>query len=416
MQFFYNLVIQFVSFLMPLFGLFNAKMRLFHKGRKETISKIEKVISKEDKTIWMHCASLGEFEQGRPVFEKLKLYYPNHKLVLSFFSPSGYEVKKQYNVADVVVYLPLDTPNNVKHFIEKVHPSLAIFIKYEFWPNLLTELKKQKITTLLVSGIFRENQVFFKNNNKWFRKSLQAFTHFFVQNKESVKLLNNIGYDNVSQSGDTRFDRVYSLASTKKELELVALFTQNYSTLVAGSTWDKDEALLINYINTKASDSERFIIAPHNIKPVEIENLIQNITKKTLLYSKADTKNIVHAKVLIIDSIGLLTSVYSYGTIAYVGGGFGVGIHNILEPATYGMPILIGPNYKKFQEAIDLVENNACFEIQTQENLNEKLKHLFANKEEIKVLGKAAKHYILGNIGATDKVMEYVRKHIITSV
>ncbi|HIP48122.1 MAG TPA: 3-deoxy-D-manno-octulosonic acid transferase [Lutibacter sp.] len=412
MQFLYNLVIQIARLFIPIFGLFSSKMHLFYKGRKETFFRIDSVISKEDQTIWMHCASLGEFEQGRPVLEKLRLEYPNHKLVLSFFSPSGYEVRKDYKVADVVVYLPLDTRSNVKKFLKKVQPSLAIFIKYEFWPNLLAELHKQKIPTLLVSGIFRENQVFFKKNKKWFRESLKAFTHFFVQNKDSVKLLNSIGYNNVSLSGDTRFDRVYSLIQHKKELELVALFTQNNPTLVAGSTWGKDETILINYINTKASDSERFIIAPHNIKPAEIEKLTQNITKKTLRYSKATPKNIQQARVLIIDSIGLLTSVYSYGNIAYVGGGFGAGIHNILEPATYGMPILIGPNYQKFQEALDLIEKMACFEIQTQENLNEKLQEFFTNKEKATTVGKIAKQYILDNIGAADKVLEYVKEQI----
>jgi len=412
MQFLYNLVVQFARLFIPLFGLFSSKMHLFYKGRKETFSKIKNTIGKNDKSIWMHCASLGEFEQGRPVLEKLKLKYPNHKLVLSFFSPSGYEVRKDYELVDVVVYLPLDTVNNAKIFLKKVQPSLAIFIKYEFWPNLLAELYKQKITTLLVSGIFRDNQVFFQKNKKWFRQSLKAFTHFFVQNKESVKLLNSIGFNNVSQNGDTRFDRVYSLIEHKKELKLVASFTQDKPTLVAGSTWDKDEDLLINYINTKASNSERFIIAPHNIKAAEIEKLTQNITKKTLLYSKANQENIQHAKVLIIDSIGLLTSVYSYGSIAYVGGGFGAGIHNILEPATYGIPILIGPKYQKFQEALDLVDKKACFEIQTQENLNKKLKELFTNKEKATTAGKIAKQYILENIGATDSVMEFVKEQI----
>ena len=412
MQFLYNLVVQFARLFIPLFGLFSSKMRLFYKGRKETFSKIENAIGENDKSIWMHCASLGEFEQGRPVFEKLKLEYPNHKLVLSFFSPSGYEVRKDYELANVVVYLPLDTVNNAKEFLKKIQPSLAIFIKYEFWPNLLAELYKQKITTLLVSGIFRENQIFFQKNKKWFRQNLRAFTHFFVQNKESVKLLNSIGYNNVSQNGDTRFDRVYSLIKQKKELELVASFTQNNSTLVAGSTWDKDEALLINYINTKASNIERFIIAPHNIKTAEIEKLTQNITKKTLLYSEATPENIQNTQVLIIDSIGLLTSVYSYASFAYVGGGFGAGIHNILEPATYGIPILIGPNYHKFQEAVDLVEKKACFVIQNQENFNKKLQELFTNKEILTASGKIAKQYILDNIGATDKVMEFVKKRL----
>lgn len=410
MQILYPILLFLAKGFIPIASLFNKKMKLFYKGRLETFEKLQQKISEKDQTIWMHCASLGEFEQGRPVLEKLKFEYPNHKFILSFFSPSGYEVRKDYKIADVVVYLPLDTAKNAKMFLEKVHPSLVIFIKYEFWPNILAELKNHKIPTILVSGIFRTDQVFFQNNKKWFQQSLKTFTHFFVQNNESLQLLNSIDYNNVSLSGDTRFDRVFDIVKNKKELPLLKLFNKNSLTLVAGSTWEKDEELLVHYINTKADDKERFIIAPHVIKQVSIEKLIRNISKKTLRYSKATTENIQYADVLIIDSIGILTSVYAYASFAYVGGGFGAGIHNILEPATYGIPILIGPTYHKFQEAVDLIEKKACFEVQNQDSLNQKLTLFFSNKEFVKKSGKTALHYIQEHIGATDLVVEYVTK------
>lgn len=412
MQILYNFAILIARFFIPLFAVFSPKMYLFYKGRKETFAKIKATISPKDTCIWMHCASLGEFEQGRPVLEQLKLHYPNYKIALSFFSPSGYEVRKDYELADVVVYLPLDTPQNAELFLEKIHPSLVLFIKYEFWPNILAELHKKNIKTILVSGIFREKQVFFQKNRSWFQNNLQAFSHFFVQNSTSVNLLKSIGYKNVSQSGDTRFDRVFSLVKNKRDLKLIESFAKNYHILVAGSTWEKDEYLLIHYINTVATNKERFIIAPHNIKQAEIERINQKITQKSLLYSRANSENIQDIKVLIIDSIGLLTSVYAYANVAYVGGGFGAGIHNILEPATYGIPILIGPNYQKFQEAKDLIEKKACFEIQTQENLNQKLQEFSTNPEKVKTAGKIALHYIQDNIGATDLVMEYIEKNL----
>lgn len=412
MQILYTIVLFLAKGFIPIASLFNKKMALFYKGRQQTFQKLQQKIGKADQTIWMHCASLGEFEQGRPVLEKLKLEYPKHKLVLSFFSPSGYEVRKDYKIADVVVYLPLDTTKNAKRFLEKVHPSLVIFIKYEFWPNILAELKKHKIPTLLVSGIFRADQIFFRKNIEWFQKSLKTFTHFFVQNNESIRLLNSINHTNVSLSGDTRFDRVFDIVKNKKELPLIKLFTENSLTLVAGSTWEKDEELLVHYINTKAIDKERFIIAPHTIKQVGVEKLIRNISKKTLRYSEATLKNIQNAEVLIVDSIGILTSVYAYASFAYVGGGFGAGIHNILEPATYGIPVLIGPKYQKFQEAVGLVEKKACFEIQNQESLNQKLTLFFSNSEFVKKSGKTALHYIQNHIGATNLIIEYIKKQI----
>ncbi len=410
MQFFYNIITHIATFFVFLSTLFSSKMRLFYKGRKATFPKLKKAISENDQTIWMHCASLGEFEQGRPVFEKLKRQYPNYKLVLSFFSPSGYEVQKEYKHADVVVYLPLDTQKNAIRFIKAVHPSLAIFVKYEFWPNMLKELQRRHIHTVLISGIFRKSQIFFQERGKWYRNSLKAFTHFFVQNDDSVKLLKSIGYHNVTQSGDTRFDRVFELVKQRKELVLIDSFSENSHVLVAGSTWPKDEDLLVEYINLHSSNKEKFILVPHNINKAAIEKLARRIRANTVLYSRANTKNIRDAKILIIDSIGLLTSVYSCADVAYVGGGFGSGIHNILEPATYGIPIIIGPNYQKFQEALDLIEQKACVEVQSIDALTQRLQEFNSNKKLVKSAGKIASDYVFKNIGATDKILLFVKK------
>lgn len=410
MQYLYNILLFLVDAFIPLIALFHPKIKLFYSGRKETFTKLQNTIAATDKTVWIHCASLGEFEQGRPIIEKIKSNYPNYKLILSFFSPSGYEIRKDYNLADVVVYLPLDTKKKATQFIKLVHPSLAVFVKYEFWPNILQVLKKETIETILISGIFRKKQVFFRKNGSWFRNSLRAFSHFFVQDEDSVNLLKRIGYSNATESGDTRFDRVHELVNQKRDLPLIASFSLQYHTLVAGSTWPKDEELLIEYINKYASNKEKFIIAPHNINQKDIKILIQRIQKKTILFSQVEKQDLSDSQVLIIDSIGILTNVYNYGDVAYVGGGFGTGIHNILEPATYGIPIIIGPNYQKFKEANDLVLNNACFEITNLEYLTKQLQNFRDNKEFTSTSGFIAYNYIQKNIGATKKIMEYINK------
>jgi len=410
MQNLYNILLFLTNALLPLIGLFNPKIKLFYTGRKETFTKLTESISPTDKTVWMHCASLGEFEQGRPVIEKIKTQFPNYKIVVSFFSPSGYEIQKNYDLADVVVYLPLDTKKKATRFISIIHPTLAIFVKYEFWPNILQVLKTEKVKTILISGIFRKNQTFFRKNGKWFRESLSAFSHFFVQDEDSISLLKKIGFSNATESGDTRFDRVYEIINQRIELPLIAKFTKNKHTLIAGSTWSKDENLLLDYINNYASENEHFIIAPHNIDPKEIKKLKERIQKRVLLYSNVTEKNIIDKQVLIIDSIGILTSVYYYANVSYVGGGFSAGIHNILEPATFGKPILIGPNYQKFKEATDLILAKGCIEINDLTNLKINLKKFYNNKQHTTVSGKITSDYIHKNIGATQKIMEYVDK------
>ncbi len=413
MRVLYNITIYIVRFFLRIIALFNNKIRFFVNGRKESFGKIENTIKPTDKTIWIHCASLGEFEQGRPIIEKLRAKYHNHKIVLTFFSPSGYEVRKEYDEVDVVCYLPLDTILNAKTFIKLVHPKMAIFVKYEFWPSILNELQKNKVETILISGIFRKNQVFFKSFGGWMRKSLLTFTHFFVQDEKSQKLLKSIGFDNATVSGDTRFDRVFEITKQDNSLKFIKDFIQGKPTIVAGSTWKEDEKLLINYINTKLTSEEKFIIAPHNINPNEIKALKNSITKKTVLFSEIETNaSLNEHQVFIIDTIGILTKIYSYASIAYVGGGFETGLHNVLEPATFGVPILIGPKYNKFNEAIELVDKGGCIVVNTQQDFDSQLQKLFLDAVYRQDKGNISKKYIEDNIGATTKILEYIASKI----
>ncbi|HEY9170126.1 MAG TPA: glycosyltransferase N-terminal domain-containing protein [Lutibacter sp.] len=417
MYFLYNILILLAGFALKITAFFNKKIKLFIDGREQTFTKLQQEIAKTDEVIWMHCASLGEFEQGRPITEKLKLKFPNKKIVLSFFSPSGYEVRKNYEYADVVCYLPLDSANNAKKFLEIVHPSLAIFVKYEFWPNLLKHLKIRNIETLLISSIFRENQSFFKWYGSWMRNSLTAFSHFFVQDENSKQLLSSINFNNVIVSGDTRFDRVYQITQQNNKLAFIEEFIDNKYTLVSGSTWKEDEMMLVDYINNKASENEKFIIAPHNINPKDIVDLKNSISKKVVLFSEKSfdsaqgAKNLSEYQVFIIDTVGLLTKIYSYATIAYVGGGFTkTGVHNVLEPATFGIPIIIGPNYHKFNEAVDLVKSKACFVVDNSNKLSLHLGEFFQLDEMRTEAGKRAKKYVVDKTGATLKILNYIER------
>ncbi len=408
----YNILIHIVRFFLRIIALFNKKLGLFVNGRKEVFSKLKNEISLGDKVIWIHCASLGEFEQGRPIIEKLKVKYPSFKIVLTFFSPSGYEVRKNYIGADVICYLPLDTKQNAQNFIELIHPTLAIFIKYEFWPNILRELKNQQIETILVSGIFRENQAFFKSYGSWIKKSLKGFSHFFVQDNNSKHLLNSIDFNNVSVSGDTRFDRVFEITQQDSQLDFVSKFKGDNLLLVCGSTWKEDEDLLAEYINKSEIENQKFVFAPHNIKQKEIEELQQRINKKTVLYSDKENENLADAKVLIIDAIGFLTTVYSYADIAYVGGAFATGLHNVLEPATFGIPIIIGSEYQKFKEAVDLVNLGGVISVNTQKELSSQLNALFLNPDLRQEKRNISEKYITKNIGATEMILNYIDKKL----
>ncbi len=408
--FFYNIFVIITGWILKPIGFFNKKINFFINGRKETFNKLSS-IKKTDKVIWFHCASLGEFEQGRPIIEKIqnsKFKIQNLKIVLTFFSPSGYEIRKDYKFADVVCYLPLDTKKNAKRFLDIVNPEMAVFVKYEFWPNILKELNNRKIKTILASGIFRKNQKFFNKGfiSDFMKKSLNTFNHFFVQDNNSKNLLNSIDINKVTVSGDTRFDRVYEITKQDNTLDFIADFVQDKHILVAGSTWKKDEELLIDYINNKASDNEKFIIAPHNIK--NIDELKSKFSKEVTLFSDKVKNN--NAQVFIVDTIGILTKIYSYADVAYIGGGFEKGIHNILEPATFGIPIIIGPKFKKFNEAVELVKLKGCFVVNNKPELFlilDKFKdNEFINKAKI-----ITNNYVINNLGATECILSYIKKN-----
>jgi len=407
MLFIYNLITILASQLIKVAAAFNPKIKLFVDGRKNVFNTLFQKIAASDKTIWFHAASLGEFEQGIPVMEKIKEKYPSHKIIVTFFSPSGYEVRKNNTIADVTVYLPLDTKSNAEKFLKLAHPEMVFFIKYEYWPNYLNALKNQKIPTYLISGIFREKQVFFKWYGGFYRKALKVFDYFFVQNETSKKLLQSIGFNNVKVSGDTRFDRVAAILEKDNSLGFISEFKNNSLTVVIGSSWPKDENLLVNYINS--SNDVKFIIAPHNIKPDQILQLKNSITKKTVLFTGKENKNLADFDVFIIDTIGILTKIYSYADIAYVGGGFGnPGVHNLLEPATFGVSIIIGPNYSHFPEATALVQMEGCISISNQEQLNSAFENLLRNEDIRSEKGHICNTFVQMNKNATAIILNHI--------
>jgi len=409
MTFLYNFITHLTYFFLRIYAVFNKKMKLFVSGREESFQHLSS-IKKEDRTIWFHVASLGEFEQAIPIIESTKENWQDHKIIVTFFSPSGYEIRKNSKLADVICYLPFDTKANMRSFVELVHPEIAIIVKYEFWPNLLRQLKKQSIPTILVSGIFRKNQIFFKSTGKWMRKSLTAFDHFFVQDMPSKKLLESIDFNAISITGDTRFDRVSKILEQDNTLPFISEFTNNEYTIVAGSTWREDEELLVNYINN--SRGEKFIIAPHTVDTTSIQKLKGSLKKNTILYSEKNGKNLSEYTVFIIDTIGLLTKIYSYADIAYVGGGFKTGLHNILEPATFGIPIVIGPEYNKFREALDLVELHGCISISNLSTFSSTFIRLKNDINYRNETGKINDIYIRKNNGATAQIMQYVNTQL----
>ena len=396
------------SQIVKLLALFSPKIKLFVEGRKTVFQTLESKINSSDKTIWFHAASLGEFEQGLPVMEKIKDQFPNHKIIVTFFSPSGYEVRKNNTTADTTVYLPLDTKSNAQKFLNRVHPDLVFFIKYEYWPNYLNELKKRNIKTYLISGIFRENQAFFKWYGGFYRNALKAFDYFFVQNENSKLLLQKLGFNNVKISGDTRFDRVVSILERDNSLDFIGQFKNNTTTIVIGSSWPKDESLLMNYIN-KTNEKVKFIIAPHNINAEQIQELKNSISKKVILFSEKGNIDLSDYDVLIVDTIGILTKIYSYADIAYVGGGYGnPGVHNILEPATFGIPIIVGPNFSHFAEAVALVHQEGCVSITNQNELNDTFSNLISNEDIRHEKGHICSTFVQMNKGATAVILKHI--------
>ena len=388
-------------------GLFNTKLKLFVTGRQSTFKTLSETISNSDFSIWIHTASLGEFEQGLPVIETLKRLYPDYKIVISFFSPSGYEVKKNHPIADAIVYLPIDTKSNAVRFVNTLNPRLAIFVKYEFWPNYLYELKKQQIPTLLVSGIFRPNQLFFKSYGVWMKNALNTFDHFFVQNNSSKQLLNSIDFQNVTINGDTRYDRVCEILSLDNSLPYIETFKNNTLTVVYGSSWEDDEDIYLDFLNS--THNIKHIIAPHNIKAQKIESLVSKIKKPTVRFSEMKGEDLTNYDVFILDTIGILTKVYSYADIAYVGGGFKTGLHNTLEPAVYGIPVIIGPKYDKFQEAIDLVNEKGIVSVKSKSEYNFMIKTLITDDKFRKNTGYINRTFIENQSGATSAIIDYIK-------
>lgn len=402
MRFLYNTFIYIYIGILHLISPFNKKIKTMLKGEKECFDKL-KSINQNDKIAWFHCASLGEFEQGRPLLEEVKKHFPQHKILLSFYSPSGYEAKKDYSLADYIVYLPNDTRKNAKKFVSIVNPDLIFFIKYEFWYNYILELKGRRL--FQVSLILRENQYFFTWYGKWFAKQLKNFEHFFVQNQQTATLLNKIGYKNITISGDTRFDRVMTIANNAKSFPDIEKFCQGDKKIIlAGSSWLADEKIIEKAIKNL---DIKLIIAPHIVEQSHI-NEIQELFPQAILYSEL-AENKKESNILIINCIGILSNLYQYCDIAYIGGGFGVGIHNTLEAATFGKPICFGTNYQKFQEAIDLINLKAAYSISNEEELKEILSSLLSDKEKYEKSAKASKNYVQEKVGACKKIIEHLK-------
>lgn len=412
MKVIYNLGIRWASFLLKLASRFNHKLQLGVQGRAETFQILKDKLKPEDQTLWFHCASLGEYEQGLPVFQEIKKTYPNHKAVLTFFSPSGYEIRKNSPIADVVVYLPWDTPYNAKTFIELVNPDLTLFVKYDIWPNYLKELKTRGKRALLISALFRPNQAYFRWYGNVIKEALFAFEHIFTQDANSKDLLKKIGYEQATISGDTRFDRVSQQLNIDNHLPYIETFKNNRLCVVAGSTWPEGEAFLAEFINSYSNEYVSYIIAPHNIKSEQIQKLKASIHKPTMLFSEMEESSLSNQQVFIVDTIGILSKVYSVGDIAYVGGAVGTtGLHNTLEPAVFGIPIIIGSHYDKFPEAHDMVDLGGMFSIKTQEEFSNQLKNLIENESLRNNSGAINKRYIEKNKGAVIQIMDYIRKY-----
>ena len=403
----YNLIICFYLLGVAIYSRFNEKVRKMWRGEREAFRVLKEKVDPEAKYVWFHAASLGEFEQGRPLMERLRQEHPEYKILLTFFSPSGYEVRKNYEGADIICYLPLDTPVNAIRFLRLVRPVMAFFIKYEFWYNYLHILKHRHVPVYSVSSIFRPDQVFFKWYGRQYGRVLNCFTHFFVQNEVSKQLLEKIHITEVSVVGDTRFDRVLQIKEAAKQLSVVEAFKQDFKVFVAGSSWPPDEEIFIRYFNEHKD--WKLIIAPHVIGEdhlAQIESLLEG--RKVVRYKDSMEEQVKDADVLIINCFGLLSSIYHYGDIAYVGGGFGVGIHNVLEAAVWDVPVFFGPNNQKFQEAQGLKAAGGGFDFKTYEEFAARMDRFLTDADERKTAGDAAGKFVQSLAGATEKVLSCV--------
>ncbi len=410
MRFLYTIGIYIAGFLLKIVALFNHKLKMGVDGRANTFEILENAIQSHDQTLWFHCASLGEYEQGLPVFKELRKLYSSHKILLTFFSPSGYEIRKNTDVADVVVYLPMDTMANANRFLNLVHPELTVFVKYDIWPNYLLQLKKRQLKAILISALFRKKQSYFKWYGSMMRRTLTSFEHIFVQNENSENLLKSIDFQNVTLAGDTRFDRVSHQLEQDNHLSFIEEFKGNNICVVIGSSWPEDEELLIKFINEDTSNDVKYIIAPHNIKTNQVKDLVSKLRPRTILFSEMEGKGLSDYSIFIIDTIGLLTKIYSYADIAYVGGAMGTtGLHNILEPAVFGVPIIIGKNHDKFPEAKQMIDMAGVVSIKNQNELNEVLKGFIMTEVKRIEFGELNSRFIASNKGAVVRIVDYLR-------
>lgn len=408
MRFIYSFFITLYTLLIYLVSPFNRKAYLWVNGRRRWEVKLREKFSGEDKVIWVHCASLGEFEQARPVIEKIRSEKPDYRILVTFFSPSGYEIRKDWPFADYICYLPADTRINAEKFVRIVKPSVVLFIKYEFWNNFISVLYKKGIPVYLISGIFRPGQHFFKWYGGFFRTMLGKYALIFVQDSASVEILAQIGIRNVILSGDTRFDRVYQIAQSARTIQVLEDFKSGENMLLAGSSWPRDEEIITTYINNNP-DRIKWVFAPHEINQQGIERLEKLLKVKPVRFSDIN-RDPGDARVLIIDNIGLLSSAYRYADIAVVGGGFGKGIHNILEPACWGLPVLFGPNHLKFREAVELLQEGGAFSFSDYDEFRDIIDKLLSDRELYRRAAEIAKKYILSNRGATDMIVNLILK------
>lgn len=401
MRLVYNISISLYHLGIRVASLFNKKAKLWVKGRKNIWQELTTNVKPQTSNIiWVHCASVGEFEQGRPLIEKIRIQNTGYRILITFFSPSGYELRKNYEQADWVFYLPIDSPGNARRFLDIVKPEKAFFIKYEFWFNYLAGLKERNVPTYLVSGIFRADQYFFSGRGGWSRKQLKAFSHFFVQDEASQKLLASIGYTNVTVSGDTRFDRVAQVVSAAREIPLAQAFAGVGTVLVAGSTWEIDERIL-----AACKPKMKIIVVPHEVHEEHMKKTEEIFSyAKTIRFSKATTETVKEAGVLIVDSVGMLSSLYRYGSMAYVGGGFGKGIHNILEAAAYGIPVMFGPEHRKFAEAADLLKQGGAFEVKNAAELQKTFALLTGDAMVMRMASEICRNYTRKKTGATEVI------------
>lgn len=407
MHILYNTAIHFYHFLIWLVSSRNPKAKKWLVGRKRLFERIQKEVVPGNHLVWFHVSSLGEFEQARPVIEGVKKYFPSYRILLTFFSPSGYELKKDYPLADYVYYMPLDTPRNASRFLDLVRPEKVFFVKYEFWFNFLSELNSRKIPTFIFSALFRPSQFFFQPWGRWFRKVLKVYTHIFVQNQTSFETLHKFGFDNVSISGDTRLDRVAQIARAASVLPKLEKFCNGMQVIVAGSTWPEDEAIFLNYIND-CTHQVKFIVAPHEVNQGSLDRITTLLKRSYVLYSADPTPaQLDSAQVLIVDGYGYLVSVYRYANIAYIGGGFTTGIHSILEPAVYGLPVVFGPNYRKFHEAVEMIQLGAAHTISNYEELNNLFEGYLTDQKKLENDGIFASQYVESNRGAAELIVRH---------